>query len=74
MDLMACVIFRKKKKHRWEHDERDVPSSVPSVVVASPEAPDLAPDFFAGGGDSNRPIKEKKKKKKKKKKNKQDKW
>ena len=49
MDLMACVIFRKKKKHRWEHDECDVPSSIPSVVVALPEAPDLAPDFFAGG-------------------------
>ena len=69
MDLMACVIFRKKKKkHQWERDERDDPSSIPSVVVASPEAPDLAPDFFAGG-DSDRPIKEKKRKKK----NKQDK-
>ncbi len=46
---MACVIFRKKKKHWRERDERYVPSSIPSVVVALPEAPDLAPDFFAGG-------------------------
>ncbi len=50
---MACVIFRKKKKHQREHDKRDIPSSIPSVVVASPEAPNLAPDFFAGGQRSS---------------------